>query len=336
VGSSPLRLLSQVGDRYRAAVAISNLTIQGFRIRRKLQAGLEDIFARDAQTSADRYLESVLAGQSRYLEEPEGERHGIITYTDDVITSARESVRSGGHLSWSRFEVTDQMGITRFQDDYGTPRNRPDLADAAMVELQLEAGYIGTSRSVATVSVAEHRCDVRLDADNDRIESLRGEVAALLETFVENELLPAPPTFKVFIGHGGDPQWKYLHRALNDNHGILAEAFESAERAGYHTLSVVDQMVRSSAVAVVVMTGELMGEDGILRARENVVHEVGFCQGALGISQTIVVLEDGVSEPSNIAGLTQVRFPRGRLIDVEDRIVDVIKQRQQVHAYQQG
>jgi predicted nucleotide-binding protein len=312
---------------------MSNLSIQGFRIRRELAAGLEGILAKDALASADKYLSSLRDSQRRSLDAPEVER----IYTDDVIASALQSRDSGGYLNWRTFEVTDAKGITRSQDeDYGWPRPRPDLADAAKVDLELEAGLVGASRAVASLSVEEHRCDVRLDADNDRIESLTSEVEALLETFVETELLPAPPTFKVFIGHGGDPQWKYLHRALNDTHGILAEAFESAERAGYHTLSVVDQMVRSSAVAVVVMTGELLGEDGILRARENVVHEVGFCQGALGIAQTIVVLEEGVNEPSNIAGLTQVRFPRGRLIDVEDRIVDVIKQRQQAHAYERG
>lgn len=74
--------------------------------------------------------------------------------------------------------------------------------------------------------------------------------------------------------------------------------------------------------------------DDSLRARENVAHEIGFCQGALGIDRTIVVMEEGISEPSNITGLTQIRFSRGALIDVQDRIIEAIRQRQQAHAFE--
>jgi len=253
------------------------------------------------------------------------------------ITQAEATVARGGDVDWPKYEVTDQQGVTRSQrgEDHDGTRWRPSLEGAARLDLTLRAGS-SVGPTEIRVHMDKYDTSIHIETDDDRIESLRDAVAPFFEAFVDPDSAPAPSTFKVFIGHGGDPQWKYLHRALNDIHGILAEAFESAERAGYHTLSVVDQMVRSSAVAVVVMTGELKDQDGTLRARENVVHEVGFCQGALGIPNTIVVLEEGVSEPSNIAGLTQVRFPPGRLIEVEDRIVEVLRQRQQVHNYQQG
>jgi predicted nucleotide-binding protein len=107
-------------------------------------------------------------------------------------------------------------------------------------------------------------------------------------------------------------------------HGFAVEAFESSERAGIHTLFVVDQMIRSSSVALVVMTGEDEMADGSMRARENVVHEIGYCQGALGIDRTIILLEEGVSEPSNIAGLTQIRFAKNSLIDAHDKILKTL------------
>jgi predicted nucleotide-binding protein len=57
------------------------------------------------------------------------------------------------------------------------------------------------------------------------------------------------------------------------------------------------------------MTAEDEQADGKIRARENVVHEVGLFQGRLGFSKAIVLLEDGCEEFSNIHGLGQIRFP---------------------------
>ncbi len=177
-------------------------------------------------------------------------------------------------------------------------------------------------------------CTAEIHADASKIEQFAVGVRAILEGTVDQELVArmAPP-FKVFLGHGSDPQWKYLRRMLEESHGFVVEAFESMERAGYHTLVVVDQMVRSSHVAVVILTGEDRMEDGSLRARENVIHEVGFCQGVLGIDRTIVVMEEGVSEPSNIAGLTQIRFKRGSVIDAEAQIVEALRLRKDAFEY---
>lgn len=92
-------------------------------------------------------------------------------------------------------------------------------------------------------------------------------------------------------------------------------------------------MVRASTVAVVVMTGEDEMADGSMRARENVVHEVGFCQGALGIDRTIILLENGVSEFSNIAGLTQIHFPAHDLMSIEEELVEALNQRREAAAW---
>lgn len=259
--------------------------------------------------------------------------------SDMLFDWARGIADQGGVATITDWSVADQDLITR---SFRLPSGEPDLSaldscgkfDIQMYssspaeQSRIKLTAYGRSEEVATL--------VKVAAHDSSIDELLPAVQRILDESVLPEPEVQVPPFKVFIGHGGDPQWRYLQRALIDTHNIRAEAFESSERAGYHTLVVVDQMVRSSAVAVVVMTGEDVMPDGSLRARENVVHEIGFCQGALGIDRTIIVMEDGVTEPSNITGLTQIRFPRGRLIEIEDRIVSAIQLRQQAHTVAQA
>ena len=78
-------------------------------------------------------------------------------------------------------------------------------------------------------------------------------------------------------------------------------------------LERLQQMLDTSCIAFLVMTAEDQHADATLHARENVVHEVGLFQGRLGFRRAIVVLEEGCTAFSNIAGLSQLRFPRGNI-----------------------
>ena len=53
--------------------------------------------------------------------------------------------------------------------------------------------------------------------------------------------------------------------------------------------------------------------DGELRARQNVVHELGLFQGRPGFDRAIALLEDGTEEFSNLHGIQQVRFAPGHI-----------------------
>ena len=69
-------------------------------------------------------------------------------------------------------------------------------------------------------------------------------------------------------------------------------------------------MLDGATIAFLVMTAEDAQADGKVRARENVVHEVGLFQGRLGFKRDIILLEDGCEEFSNIHGLGQILFPK--------------------------
>jgi predicted nucleotide-binding protein len=151
----------------------------------------------------------------------------------------------------------------------------------------------------------------------------RGEVESLFAVFENNAercRLPesaddgsATEGLKIFIGHGQDPQWRDLKDHLHEKHGYLVEAFEVGSRAGHSIRDILEEMLEDSSFALFVMTGEDQGRDGTTRAKQNVVHEAGLFQGKLGFGRAIILLEDGTDEFSNIHGLQQIRFSKGKI-----------------------
>jgi predicted nucleotide-binding protein len=95
--------------------------------------------------------------------------------------------------------------------------------------------------------------------------------------------------------------------------------------AGVTTTARLSELLDAAAFALLVMTAEDEQVDGSVRARENVVHEVGLFQGRLGFSRAIVLLEEGCEEFSNIHGLGQIRFPKGRISAIFEDIRAVLE-----------
>lgn len=85
------------------------------------------------------------------------------------------------------------------------------------------------------------------------------------------------------------------------------------------------QMLNTAAMAFLVMTGEDEQHDGRSHARLNVVHEAGLFQGRLGFPHAIVLLEEGCQEFTNIAGLGQLRFPKGQIRSVFEDVREVLE-----------
>jgi predicted nucleotide-binding protein len=249
------------------------------------------------------------------------------------IEEAENAIAAGGEVSMQIRKLKERSGVVHNFSVIGDqlPLERIENCDSAeLAAASYNGGYWGQLQ----LKISDWGCEVSIDADAAVVERV-GAVArdALTATVDASQLAATQRPFKVFIGHGSDSQWKYLYEMFSKVHGFNVEAFESSERAGIHTLFVVDKMIRSSSVALVVMTGEDQTAGGSMRARENVVHELGYCQGALGIDRTIILLEEGVSEPSNIAGLTQIRFAKNSLIDAEHRILKILNLHKQAQDF---
>jgi predicted nucleotide-binding protein len=117
----------------------------------------------------------------------------------------------------------------------------------------------------------------------------------------------------VFIGHGRSLLWRELKDFIEDQLHLPVDEFNSVPVAGIATSARLGELLDATAFAFLIMTAEDEQLDGKIRARENVVHEVGLFQGRLGFPRAIVLLEEGCDEFSNIHGLGQIRFPKGNI-----------------------
>jgi predicted nucleotide-binding protein len=119
--------------------------------------------------------------------------------------------------------------------------------------------------------------------------------------------------------------WRELKDFIEKRLGLAVEEFNSVSVAGVSTTERLAELLDASGFAFLVMTGEDEQADGKVRARENVVHEVGLFQGRLGWKRAIVLLEEGCDEFSNIHGLGQIRFPKGRVAATCEEIRAVLE-----------
>jgi Predicted nucleotide-binding protein containing TIR-like domain len=143
---------------------------------------------------------------------------------------------------------------------------------------------------------------------------------ALLENYVKSLERSGSKIFlgknegsKIFIGHGRSPMWRELKDFLNDRLSLPWEEFNREPVAGIPTFERIAEMLDSASFALLIMTAEDQHSDSSTHARQNVVHEVGLFQGRLGPRKAIILMEDGCSEFSNIIGLSQIRFPKGKI-----------------------
>lgn len=130
---------------------------------------------------------------------------------------------------------------------------------------------------------------------------------------------------KVFIGHGRSLAWMPLKDFLTNRLHLEHEEFNREPVAGITTSERLTSMLQDCGFAFLVLTAEDEAADGSVRARENVVHEVGLFQGRYGFRKAIVLLENGCNEFSNIHGLGQIRFDKGKIEGAFEEIRRVLE-----------
>ncbi len=130
---------------------------------------------------------------------------------------------------------------------------------------------------------------------------------------------------KVFIGHGHSPAWRELKDFIHERLQLPYEEFNRVTPAGLVTPNRLTEMLDQACMAFLVMTAEDEQTDGTLHARENVIHEAGLFQGRLGFKKAIILIEEGCEEFSNIHGLGQIPFSKGKIRATFEEVRQVLE-----------
>lgn len=130
---------------------------------------------------------------------------------------------------------------------------------------------------------------------------------------------------RIVIGHGRSKQWLKLQHFLKEKLELDCDEFNRISPAGISTTERLSAMRSACSFAFLILTAEDEHDDGTMHARENVIHEVGFFQAAYGFRRAIPLLEDACNEFSNIAGLGQIRFPKGDIMAKSEDIRAVLE-----------
>jgi hypothetical protein len=118
----------------------------------------------------------------------------------------------------------------------------------------------------------------------------------------------------VFIGHGRSKLWARIQTFLQDLN-LKSVNYESQPRAGLSIERILKEMLRQATFAILVLTAEDETAEGGRRARQNVVHEAGLFQGMLGFERAVMLVQKGLEEFSNVAGLQYISFEDEKIED---------------------
>jgi predicted nucleotide-binding protein len=184
-----------------------------------------------------------------------------------------------------------------------------DLALTFHVGLCLRISHSEKS-STATVSSQEaHEIDPTRNASVRSIEPARYVSATKQDVM----MTPKPADRRVFIVHGHDDAPREAVARFLEKAGFEAIILHERPNKGRTIITKFREESVGVGFAVVLMTPDDLGKakgapDLNLRARQNVVFELGFFIGVLGPERVVALVKDEIERPSDFDGVVYIDF----------------------------
>jgi len=149
--------------------------------------------------------------------------------------------------------------------------------------------------------------------DRSFLETLQRDMSYIFElnaqsTAIDSKVTENPK--RIFISHGSSKDWMLVQNYIEKDFWIDTLELAQEPNKGRTVLQKLNEESDKCSYAVVVMTGDDIISDDETRARENVMHEIGFFQGKYGLEKVCLLYEEGTNIPSNIHGLVYIPFPK--------------------------
>ena len=148
--------------------------------------------------------------------------------------------------------------------------------------------------------------------DREQVERLQRvlEQAFELRSHSELERPVSQPPRQVFLTHGRATYWREVQSYIEKDLKIPTIELAQQPNEGRTVLQKLKDESDKCSFAVIVMSGDDTDSSGTLRARENVMHEIGYFQGKYGLHAVALLHEEGTNIPSNIQGVVYIPFAK--------------------------
>lgn len=112
----------------------------------------------------------------------------------------------------------------------------------------------------------------------------------------------------IFISHGQSHLWKDVARFIDKELEYETLILQEQPNRGRTIIEKLEEEIENCDFAIIIMTAEDEQSDGKMRTRQNIVHEIGFCQGHLSRENVLVLKQRGVEGFTNISGIVYEEF----------------------------
>jgi len=242
----------------------------------------------------------------------------------DIEVKLDAQIQSGRELRAKDFrtkdEFTDAQHLRTRWNDYNFELLKQSFDPETMAEDYHRVGLWGSLSMNADISqqIASFRDGLgrkisALESVKQRLELLREPASPEPSANAGSAADRAgQPSDSVFVVHGSNEAVKESVARLIEKLALKAIVLHEAPNEGRTIIEKFEHHAARAGFAAVLLTGDDVGaprseiENLRLRARQNVVLELGYFSAKLGRGKTCVLYEEGVELPSDMAGVVYV------------------------------
>ena len=124
---------------------------------------------------------------------------------------------------------------------------------------------------------------------------------------------------RIFLSFGHNKLIRLeLEKFVESRLGISTIVLEDLPNQGLTIVEKLEKAAKQCSFALILLTKDDEQKNDAVRARQNVIHELGFFQGKYGRKNVVLLAEKGVELFSNISGIVRIEFEAAHFESIFD------------------
>jgi predicted nucleotide-binding protein len=147
----------------------------------------------------------------------------------------------------------------------------------------------------------------------------KGDLDAIHQIVIRAQEVIMQEKNRVFLSFGHNELLKLKLKDFIENRlGVRTIVLADQPSQGLTIVEKLERAAKQCSFAVILLTKDDEQKHDAVRARQNVIHELGFFQGRYGRKNVVLLAERGVELFSNISGIVRIEFELGHFESIFD------------------